>query len=51
MGLQFLGIDDCKGHLNFGADADFVVLTHDLHVISTYIAGKRQWSRGAVQPE
>lgn len=36
---QALGLDSQKGTLNFGADADFVMLTEDLHVKSTWIAG------------
>uniref|UniRef100_A0A1B6JIX3 N-acetylglucosamine-6-phosphate deacetylase n=1 Tax=Homalodisca liturata TaxID=320908 RepID=A0A1B6JIX3_9HEMI len=32
---QALGLDDTKGTLNFNADADFVMLSDDLHVRST----------------
>jgi N-acetylglucosamine-6-phosphate deacetylase len=37
---QAVGIQDTKGTLNFGADADFVFLGEDLKVWSTWIAGK-----------
>lgn len=35
-----LKIDHCKGRLDFGCDADFVMLTDDLEVKSTWIAGE-----------
>lgn len=35
-----LGIDEHKGTLNFNADADFVFLSEDLTVKSTWIAGQ-----------
>lgn len=35
-----LGIEQRKGCLNFECDADFVLLTDDLHVISTWIGGE-----------
>lgn len=34
-----LKIEKQKGTLSFGADADFVMLTDDLTVLSTWIAG------------
>jgi len=37
---QAIGIEDTKGTLNFGADADFVFLGEDLNVWSTWIAGE-----------
>ncbi|KAG0443499.1 hypothetical protein HPB47_014847 [Ixodes persulcatus] len=37
---EVLGIADRKGTLDFGAEADFVMLDGDLHVTSTWIAGK-----------
>uniref|UniRef100_K3WPK7 N-acetylglucosamine-6-phosphate deacetylase n=1 Tax=Globisporangium ultimum (strain ATCC 200006 / CBS 805.95 / DAOM BR144) TaxID=431595 RepID=K3WPK7_GLOUD len=37
---QVLGIANRKGTLEFGADADFVLLNDDLHVLHTYIAGE-----------
>ncbi|KAK9502017.1 hypothetical protein O3M35_012628 [Rhynocoris fuscipes] len=37
---QVLGITNKKGTLDFGSDADFVILDHHLNVISTWIAGK-----------
>lgn len=36
-----LGIESTKGVLNFGADADFVLLDSKLDVISTWIAGEQ----------
>ena len=35
-----LGIDDHKGTLSFGADADLVFLDNDLNVLSTWIASE-----------
>lgn len=35
-----LGIENQKGSLNFGTDADFVMLNDDLDVLSTWIAGE-----------
>jgi N-acetylglucosamine-6-phosphate deacetylase len=37
---QAIGIQNTKGTLSFGADADFVFLGKDLKVWSTWIAGK-----------
>lgn len=37
---QCMGITDRKGSLNFGCDADFVLLDDDLNVLATYIAGE-----------
>ncbi|TDG41867.1 hypothetical protein AWZ03_011697 [Drosophila navojoa] len=36
-----LGIERDKGTLDFGSDADFIVLNDDLQVLSTWIAGER----------
>lgn len=35
-----LNIDHVKGTLNFGCDADFVLLDNELNVKSTWIAGE-----------
>jgi len=38
---------ESKGHLNFGADADFILLDRSLKVRATYIAGEKafeDWS-------
>lgn len=35
-----LGIDNRKGTLNYGNDADFIMLTDGLDVLSTWIAGE-----------
>jgi len=37
---QVLGIQQFKGTLNYGADADFVFLGHKLNVQSTWINGQ-----------
>ena len=37
---EAIGIQDTKGTLKFGADADFVFLGEDLKVWSTWIAGQ-----------
>ncbi|XP_072273742.1 N-acetylglucosamine-6-phosphate deacetylase isoform X2 [Pyxicephalus adspersus] len=44
---QLLGIQNRKGTLDFGADADFVVLDDNLNVKSTYIAGEAVWMNSA----
>ncbi|KAL3265656.1 hypothetical protein HHI36_009860 [Cryptolaemus montrouzieri] len=38
---KVLGIEKTKGTLDFGADADFIMLNDDLHVQSTWIAGEK----------
>ncbi|XP_030649529.1 N-acetylglucosamine-6-phosphate deacetylase [Chanos chanos] len=40
---QLLGLSDRKGTLNYGSDADFVVLDDSLSVRETYIAGQQVW--------
>ncbi|RWS12244.1 putative N-acetylglucosamine-6-phosphate deacetylase-like protein [Dinothrombium tinctorium] len=40
-----LGIADRKGTLNFGSDADFVILDDDLKVMATFIAGQCVFNR------
>jgi len=40
---QLLGIEKSKGTLDFGSDADFVMLDCQLNVCATYIAGRRVW--------
>ena len=41
---QVLGIDDRKGTLDVGADADFVILDDSLHVVATFCGGDLAWS-------
>lgn len=36
-----LGISNQKGTLNYGADADFVLLDDNITILSTWIAGER----------
>ncbi|XP_059548778.1 N-acetylglucosamine-6-phosphate deacetylase isoform X1 [Myotis daubentonii] len=40
---QLLGLEKLKGTLDFGADADFVMLDDSLHVQATYISGELVW--------
>lgn len=37
---QALNIENSKGNLNYGADADFIIITEKLDLISTWIAGQ-----------
>lgn len=37
---RVLGIEDRKARIQVGADADFIVVDHDLRVISTFVAGR-----------
>ncbi|KAF0697643.1 Aste57867_11692 [Aphanomyces stellatus] len=46
---QALGLAT-KGTLDFGADADFVLLTDDLQVVQTYIAGVLVYHRSDAPP-
>jgi len=39
-------IQDRKGTLDFGSDADFIILDDDLNIMSTYIAGECVYSGG-----
>ena len=43
---QLLGLDK-KGTLDFGQDADFVLLDEQLHVQATYIDGQCVWRSGS----
>lgn len=44
---QLLNINSHKRSLEFGKDADFILLNneYELEVQATYIAGKRVWTR------
>ncbi|XP_077475954.1 N-acetylglucosamine-6-phosphate deacetylase isoform X2 [Stigmatopora argus] len=42
---QLLGISQRKGTLDFGADADFVLLDDDLNVKATFISGQEVWKK------
>ncbi|XP_036408982.1 N-acetylglucosamine-6-phosphate deacetylase [Megalops cyprinoides] len=42
---QLLGISNHKGTLDYGTDADFVLLDDALNVKSTYIAGQQVWKK------
>ncbi|GIX68884.1 n-acetylglucosamine-6-phosphate deacetylase [Caerostris extrusa] len=48
---QVLGITRSKGTLDFGTDADFVLLNSNLEVECTYIGGLCVWSKNADQIE
>lgn len=43
---QMLGITDRKGTLDYGTDADFIILDPNLNVLATYIAGEKVWDSG-----
>lgn len=45
---QTLGLQHRKGTLNFGADADFLLLDDHLNVKATYIAGEVVWDPSVV---
>lgn len=47
---QLLGLEKSKGSLDFGADADFVVLDDALHVQATYISGELVWQAEEAGP-
>lgn len=40
---QVLGITSSKGTLDFGSDADFILLDQDLYVHATFISGECVW--------
>lgn len=40
---QVLGITEFKGTLNFGSDADFIILDNQLNVLATFIGGQKVW--------
>uniref|UniRef100_A0A672YNX2 N-acetylglucosamine-6-phosphate deacetylase n=1 Tax=Sphaeramia orbicularis TaxID=375764 RepID=A0A672YNX2_9TELE len=44
---QLLGISHKKGNLDYGSDADLVLLDDALNVKATYISGEEVWRRGA----
>jgi N-acetylglucosamine-6-phosphate deacetylase len=41
-----LGIENRKGTLRPGADADFVVLDRKGNVLNTWVRGMKVWSKG-----
>ncbi|KAM8779232.1 N-acetylglucosamine-6-phosphate deacetylase isoform 3-T3 [Rhynchonycteris naso] len=47
---QLLGLEKRKGTLDFGADADFVMLDDSLHVWATYISGELVWQAEEARP-
>ncbi|CAH1159796.1 unnamed protein product [Phaedon cochleariae] len=40
---KLLGIENTKGTLSFGADADFILLNDNFEIDSTWIAGQKVW--------
>ena len=42
---QALGLQDRKGSLDYGSDADLVVLDRELNVQATAIAGEVLWTQ------
>ena len=38
---QCLGVEDRKGTLEYGTDADFVILDEKLNVFATFVAGQK----------
>ena len=45
---QLLGITDHKGTLEYGTDADFLLLDDDLNVKATYIGGQKVYDRNVI---
>ncbi|XP_061761738.1 N-acetylglucosamine-6-phosphate deacetylase [Nerophis ophidion] len=48
---QLLGISHQKGNLNFGSDADMVLLDDALGVTATYISGQEVWRKNQVKAD
>lgn len=46
---QVLGMDNIKGVLNSGADADFIVVDDDLNVHASYVAGQLAWHKSRLE--
>ncbi|XP_075999283.1 N-acetylglucosamine-6-phosphate deacetylase [Genypterus blacodes] len=44
---QLLGISHKKGNLDYGLDADFVLLDDALNIKATYISGAEVWRKGS----
>lgn len=42
---EVLGIENVKGSLNIGSDADFIVMDDDLYITESYIGGRLVWSK------
>ena len=41
---QCLGVQDRKGTLDYGSDADFIMLDDKLNVLATYVAGNNVYT-------
>ncbi|XP_078414925.1 N-acetylglucosamine-6-phosphate deacetylase isoform X3 [Cetorhinus maximus] len=48
---QLLGIEQAKGTLDYGTDADLVLLDRELNVKATYIAGEWVWKHSTIANE
>ncbi|GCB74698.1 hypothetical protein scyTo_0003789, partial [Scyliorhinus torazame] len=48
---QLLGIEQAKGTLDYGTDADLVLLDKELNVKATYIAGEWVWKHQTITNE
>lgn len=46
---KIIGIEDVKGNLNEGADADFILLDDELNVRATYVLGQLAWQKSEQQ--
>lgn len=44
---QLLGISNKKGNLDYGSDADLIMLDDSLNVRATFISGEEVWRRGS----
>jgi N-acetylglucosamine-6-phosphate deacetylase len=47
---KMLGIYPSKGSLQFGTDADFIIIDEDINIFSTFIAGDLVWCEDAWSP-
>ena len=48
---QCLGIEHKKGSLEYGTDADFIILDDDLNIYATFIAGMNVYANPALYDE
>ena len=48
---QCLGIENHKGTLEYGSDADFIILDDDLNIYATFIAGQNAFLSPSLSAE
>jgi len=48
---RFLDVQDRKGTLEFGSDADFIFLDDDLNVMATFVAGRNVYKSPNISPD